>query len=102
MHEDGPIKFLTRAPLLQWMGIRTYAIYLAHMPALGGAKYFFEVTGLNPHGLTRPLALLLAFGFAFLSWRLLEAPLIRLGHRRKYGRGSKPVVLTLDASQASV
>jgi peptidoglycan/LPS O-acetylase OafA/YrhL len=95
MHVSGPVAILTRMSWLRWLGIRTYAIYLAHIPALAAVKSFFEWTTVEPHGLTRPLALAFTFGFAALSWRWLEAPLIAVGHRLKYGSGTKAPVLAI-------
>ena len=96
MHERGPVALITKAKLLRWVGIRTYAIYLFHVPALVSVGSFFHLTGISPHGLTRPLALALTFVCATASWSMIEAPLIALGHRLKYGRGATPLVLTLE------
>ena len=96
MHEHGPVAQITKIKLLRWVGIRTYAIYLFHMPALSSVSALFKLIGVNPHGLTRPLALTLTLVCAAASWHLIEAPLIGLGHKLKYGRGAKPLVLTLD------
>jgi peptidoglycan/LPS O-acetylase OafA/YrhL len=96
MHERGPLAAVTKTGLLRWIGIRTYAIYLFHIPALLSVRGFFELTDINPHGLVRPIALALTLACAAASWRLLEAPLINLGHRLKYGRGAKQLILRLS------
>ena len=96
LHERGPISFITKTRTLQWIGIRTYAIYLLHMPALGGLKALFDLTELNSHGLLRPLALALTLVSAAVSWSFFEAPLIKFGHRMKYGKGGKAIVLTVE------
>ena len=100
LHENGPISLITKAKVLRWLGIRTYAIYLFHVPALGSVRALFELAEINPPGLTRPLAVALTLGCAALSWSFVEAPLIKLGQSIKYGRGAKAIVLTVEASRA--
>ena len=93
IHERGPLAIITRTRLLRWTGVRAYAIYLFHVPALMSVRSLFELTGISPHGSTRFLALALTFLTATVSWRLIEAPLIGVGHRLKYGRGAKQLIL---------
>jgi peptidoglycan/LPS O-acetylase OafA/YrhL len=83
LHRNGPISVVTGTTILRWLGLRTYAIYLLHMPALVSFRSLAKVTGLGPHW-AHPLALLATLAGAALSWRLIEAPLIKLGHKLKY------------------
>ena len=96
LHERGPISLITNTRILQWIGIRTYAIYLFHVPALSSIRALIDMTGLSSHGLTRPLAIALTLACAAISWSLFEAPLIKLGHNMKYGPGAKPLILTVE------
>jgi predicted acyltransferase len=41
---------------------------------------------------TVPLAVALTLICAIASWRLIEAPLIKAGHKFKYGKGAQPIV----------
>jgi peptidoglycan/LPS O-acetylase OafA/YrhL len=88
LHDRGPIAWVTRTAVLRWTGIRTYAIYLVHLPALASVESLFDVTGLSHRGMIRPVALVITLGFAATSWFLIERPLITLGHAMKYRRAS--------------
>jgi peptidoglycan/LPS O-acetylase OafA/YrhL len=101
MHENGPVSRLTKSSALRWLGTRTYSIYLFHMPVLSSFNKLFELTKVNSHGLNPLLALGVTLGCATASWYLIEAPLIKRGHRLKYGNGAKPLVLTMGAQTAS-
>ena len=57
--------------------------------ALGSVRALFVLTEINPHGLTRPLAMALTLGCAALSWSFVEAPLIKLGTQYKVRTRSK-------------
>jgi peptidoglycan/LPS O-acetylase OafA/YrhL len=80
----GPVARTLVVPPLPWLGIRAYAIYLVHMPALLGVRMIFDAWTINPQNLIKPIALVLTLVCSALSWRYLEAPLIRLGHTLKY------------------
>ena len=85
LHEGSWLSILMKFGPLRWIGVRTYAVYLFHMPAL------FLVYHLSRHfghaGMTIPIfALALTLVSASLSWALIEAPLMKVGHRYKYSR----------------
>jgi peptidoglycan/LPS O-acetylase OafA/YrhL len=80
IHKRGPIAIVTRMAPLRWVGIRAYAIYLLHMPVLLSIR---ELPFL-PNVLVKPLCIAVVAGLAAASWKFLEAPLIKMGHRLKY------------------
>jgi peptidoglycan/LPS O-acetylase OafA/YrhL len=73
---------------LRWLGVRCFGLYLLHIPILG-LVYQFVLN--RPPALTSLmdlpvslLALALTLGLAALSWRYLEHPFVRSGHRATY------------------
>ncbi len=69
----GPLRVLC------WLGVRAYAIYLFHLPIVLALKR----SGLSEHGLRNSaLTMILVAIAAYLSWQLLEAPLIEWGRIR--------------------
>lgn len=71
-------------PAIAWLaplGLLSYCIYLFHFPVL-----YLTQTFIGP---SKELALLLTVGFAALSHRYFEKPLIEYGHRFRYGERSK-------------
>jgi peptidoglycan/LPS O-acetylase OafA/YrhL len=92
IHDRGWVARFTKAKMLRWIGTRTYAIYLFHMPAFQSVGAFLRHIKLERDGLSQLLALVLTLTCATASWHLIEAPLINLGHKRKYGAGAKPTV----------
>ncbi|MDR3468482.1 MAG: acyltransferase [Xanthobacteraceae bacterium] len=101
LHERGPLALITGTRLLRWIGVRTYAIYLFHVPVLLGVRRFFDVTGADPHGSMQLVAVAVTLAVASASWRLIEAPLIGLGHRLKYGQGARHLVLRPGAPETT-
>ena len=71
-------------PFLRYLGLRCYSIYLFHTFFVFIAIAFFDnfFAGLA-------LELMLILLFAQFSWRYIEAPLMRLGHKFHYGNNSK-------------
>ena len=100
VHRDGPIAWVTQIRMLRWLGIRTYAIYLFHMPALMVARGVFKAAANHSSGLSVFPALALTLFGAAASWRFVEAPLIRFGHRTKYENAAKPIVSAPDERSA--
>jgi peptidoglycan/LPS O-acetylase OafA/YrhL len=94
MHESSLISRMMKGQILGWIGKRAYAIYLFHIPVIESVKATFRHFGFHHSGglLVMP-ALILTLGLATASWLLIEAPLINLGHKHKYGRGAKALVL---------
>ncbi len=71
---------VVRARWLVYLGRRSYFVYLFHMPALFCVARWLRTSELE----RAPIALVLVLGFAELSWRFFETPLLRLGHRLSY------------------
>jgi peptidoglycan/LPS O-acetylase OafA/YrhL len=100
MHEGSWVSRVMGNRFLGWVGKRTYAIYLFHIPAISLLGAAFRYYGFPHFGIVLALsALCLTLGAASLSWWLIEAPLIKYGHRHKYGRGAKPLVLSPSARE---
>jgi peptidoglycan/LPS O-acetylase OafA/YrhL len=72
--------------ILEWLGLRSYCIYLFHLPLLIATSYFFRrLTGIDLNRwLLALVCLCLVVGLAECSYRLIEKPIIELGHRYKY------------------
>jgi peptidoglycan/LPS O-acetylase OafA/YrhL len=84
----GPIGLLARNPLLRSLGLVSYGVYLFHQPVLylvhGFTRNQFPVLRSIADGLTTAAALGVTLLMAFISWHLLEKPILTLGHRLKY------------------
>jgi peptidoglycan/LPS O-acetylase OafA/YrhL len=72
-HVDFRSVFL-EAPPAQWLGKISYSLYLSHWPLLRLSVLLMGKPGLL-------LAIPLVFPFAWLVWRLVEQPSIRLSRR---------------------
>lgn len=69
-------------PVLTWVGVRSYAIYLWHWPViLLVAGDLPSVPGTGHHVLTRAWCVLVTVALADLTFRLVETPFRRLGFR---------------------
>jgi len=88
VRREGPIARLTRMAWLRELGRVSYCVYLIHL-----------VVNVACHTLLRKappsisdwrgaavtlFAAALTFGIAWISWKVLEGPLVRLGHKFKY------------------
>jgi peptidoglycan/LPS O-acetylase OafA/YrhL len=90
----GWLASVMRLRFLGWLGGISYCVYLLHE-----AFNFFahgillhaepQLYNLRQLGVT-VLALLATFGVASVSWRFLEKPLIRIGHRASYQFAAAP------------
>ena len=87
---DGVRKFFTHRFLVR-VGIHCYAIYLFHQPILGlvhgivigeGGPGFGETMDLVVVGISAPILA----ATAWLCWRYVELPFIKMGHQAKYKR----------------
>lgn len=67
--------FLTAKPL-RWFGLISYALYLWHAPLM-------QLPGLSDTRLSRLLAVGLGIGIAWVSWILVEGPIMRSRLRRR-------------------
>lgn len=71
--------FVLSNPVMRWIGIRSYGIYLWHWPIFMITRPGFDI------GLDRTTTFLirlgLTFGAAELSYRYVEAPIRRVGYR---------------------
>lgn len=80
------------APLLgtkpmQWVGARSYGIYLWHFPVIVLST---PSAGSGPHIIRTPLQLLVSFCLASLSWRFLEDPIRHGALGRAWARWTGP------------
>ncbi|MBV8206363.1 MAG: acyltransferase [Acidobacteria bacterium] len=87
---------------LSWLrhtGIVAYGAYLFHQPCIEA----ISILTTRAHApkllilVSRAVAVPLALGFAHLSWKYFEQPLVRLGHRKSY----EPPRATRHAAAAS-
>lgn len=67
-------------PVMRWIGLRSYGIYLWHWPIFMVTRPGIEVS-LDPYP-TFLIQLGLTFGIAELSYRFVESPIRRIGYRR--------------------
>ncbi len=80
---------LLRSPFLVWLGLRSYALYLIHQPVSGLLHYgilrqdpvLHSPVAIGVTGLALVVSLLLCEG----SYRFLETPVLKWGHRFRYG-----------------
>lgn len=87
-HGRRPPRLLAARPL-EWLGERSYGVYLWHMPAI----YVLRGVGLFPEGRTAPAALAVlavCLPIAHLSWTRVERPLLRTGGSAARGRTREP------------
>ncbi len=87
-HPPGPIAVMARSRWLGEVGRVSYCMYIIHLAVNDIAHTLLRhappaTTGVRALSVT-VLAALATYGIAFLSWRLIEHPLLHLGHSYKY------------------
>jgi peptidoglycan/LPS O-acetylase OafA/YrhL len=95
--KGGPISRSARLGALRWFGIRAYAIYLFHLPAMELVAFLSRSADVSlPILADRSLAFAMTCALAAMSWMLIESPLIEFSHRFRYnqtdGRASDAVL----------
>jgi peptidoglycan/LPS O-acetylase OafA/YrhL len=86
----GAVMRLLSTPVLSWLGLISYGIYLWHRPILDETRKLGTYSWL-PHGnilVVMVLTLAVTVIFATTSYYLVEAPLLRLKHRS--ARAARP------------
>jgi peptidoglycan/LPS O-acetylase OafA/YrhL len=88
VHDDGLFARALRNPTLRWLGVRSYAIYLFHLPAVGllhSCLLHRPARIGNPQGAAVTLlALGLTLALADISYRRLERPFLDRGQTYRY------------------
>jgi peptidoglycan/LPS O-acetylase OafA/YrhL len=91
---DSGVAAALRWPALGWLGRRSYAVYLFHLPVVGSAHAVLFgappriVDGATALATLASLAVTLAL--AEMSWRIVEARAIGFGRRFAYDGGADP------------
>lgn len=83
-HPTSIVATITKLSWLRWIGERAYSVYLFHQIILIGAKFLITSNSPIAAYTTRALALSTVLLAAYLLWRLVEKPLIQMGHRARY------------------
>lgn len=99
LHPAAKPHLLFSNKFLEWLGLRSYGIYLLHkplrlaiVPVLRGLP-FIHLAWIN-----LPVTALLLFVVAEISYRLLEKPVMDWGHRFKYDKSPRLAEASRDAS----
>jgi peptidoglycan/LPS O-acetylase OafA/YrhL len=83
-----------RSPALAFLGTISYGLYLVHQPIAGLLHGLIldrrPDIGTPAQLAVTLLALAVSVAVAWLSWRMLEAPLVRFGRRWRYAGSSAP------------
>ena len=84
VHQPRWRALLERSPL-QWLGMRSYGLYLVHEPLLVALAFLTATTSLRPLFLAGSIGLALVVTALF--WRVVEQPSIALSRRAgRWGR----------------
>ena len=83
-----------RSRILCYFGTISYGLYLVHQP-IAGLLHGFLLDGRPDVATTAQIlvtlgALTLSIIVASISWKFFERPLVKLGHRWRYGRAERP------------
>ncbi|MEJ1236574.1 acyltransferase [Chryseolinea sp. T2] len=76
---------------LKWLGVRSYGIFLYHMPIFYGMEYFRLKHDYVNLVIVTIIRFALSIGFAALSYQYLELPFLKLKNRRKKGQVVPPI-----------
>lgn len=76
-------QFTAAAPL-RWLGKRAYSIYLFHLSLIALAGWLLPPVSFVTSACNRAFVLIGIVALAAVLWRLIEEPLILLGHRTAY------------------
>lgn len=79
VHPAGGFGRVLSNPVMNWIGTRSYGIYLWHWPIFMITRPGVDVPWNSP--VTFTIRLALTFGIAELSYRYVEMPIRRLGYR---------------------
>ena len=85
--DGNEMKFnLLKSKTLEWFGLRSYGIYLLHKPVqivIPLILPWLQLNNLSPWAVM-VIAALVLIAIAELSYRVIERPIMSLGHRFKY------------------
>ena len=81
LHAEAPLSRVLAHPVLVFVGVISYGIYLYHVMVVQAVQLFIVRIGFNHMRTVSPITIALTLGFAWLSYRLYEQPIIGWGHR---------------------
>jgi peptidoglycan/LPS O-acetylase OafA/YrhL len=95
----GAISSLLSLPPLRWLGVRSYGIYLWHWPVIA---LTVAVLGRQPgNAWLWILEAAAAIGLAAVSWKWIEAPIMRDGFRAAFRACQRVLVESVTAARRS-
>ena len=78
VQETSALRRVLGWPASQWLGQRSYGLYLYHYPIFGAMEAFRVQGDLANFALVAVLKVALSLAFTELAWRLVEQPILRL------------------------
>lgn len=83
LRPDSPEAWVTRLAFFKRLGILAYGLYLFHSVVLFS---MFALLRGEPEGLSwiTPVAVVVTYALASLSWRFFEKPIVAWGHKFRY------------------
>jgi peptidoglycan/LPS O-acetylase OafA/YrhL len=88
IRRQGPIARLARMAWLRELGRVSYCVYIIHLAVNVACHTLLRraspATSDWRGGAVTLFSALATFGIAWISWRIFEGPLVRLGHSFKY------------------